>query len=1262
MALPQLRRLQELSRSGIRLVRALSRSPARMLRGPDSRYGGVAAIVAFVFLGFVFILYPAPIPILFLGVVLGLLSALVAMGLVLVYRANRIVNFAQGDIGGVAAILASSLIVGPKWGFFPAALAGLLLALVLGALTDLAIVRRFAKAPRLYLTIATVGLQQVFAGFELALPRLFDYDIAPQPPLPFKFRFDWFPMTFNAGHLLILVVVPLIAVGLAAFFRYTDIGIAIRASAERADRAALLGVPVKRIGTMVWVIAAGMSALGVLLRLPIQGVAIGQVLGPSLLLRALAAAVIGRMESLPKTLGAAVALGVIEQAVFFETGRTIIADAVLFFVILAALLLQRQSKMSRAEDIGASTWTVTREVRPIPRELQRVPSVRMMVMGTAAAVGVFLVVAPLSMTGSQVNALGLGAIWAIVIISLVILTGWAGQISLGHLAFMAFGASVAGRLAQEGSPFFFNLFVAGVVGAMVAIAIGLPALRIRGLLLAVTTLAFALTTGTFFLNPTGEFIPWLVPDFSRRVLRPIIGGKFDLESERAFYFLVLIAFALVLGSVRRLRRSRTGRVLIAIRDNERAAQAYGVSALRAKLTAFAISGFIAAFAGGLWVYHQHGVSGTVLETPSNIKIFSMGVIGGLGSIPGAVLGSGYLSFVDNSPYTTTPITRLFATGAGVLIVLMVIPNGLGGLLYDLRDGLLRFIARRKDIIVPSLLADVRTEQEDTFRPPSPAAGGDETRNDILVIRDLDVAYGKTQVLFGVNFHVENGEIVALLGTNGAGKSTLLNAVSGLLPKERGSITYDGRDITKFGPTETVKQGIVLMPGGKAIFPTLTVEENLRLASWLFKKDTDYTKRATAQVLEYFPILSERWHQKAGNLSGGEQQMLALGQAFIAQPRILMIDELSLGLAPLIVERLLEIVRQIHAAGTTVVLVEQSVNIAITLARRAVFVEKGEVRFDGPTADLLARPDILRAVFLRGTAAVAGDGKRKKSSKLRTAPFVARCEICGHEHGVVLEVQDLALSFGGVVAVEDVGLSVREGQLVGMIGPNGAGKTTVFDLISGFLPPQRGRIVLDGFDITELPPDARAFSGLGRSFQDARLFPAMTVRETIAVALERHVPVRDPLAAALMSPAVKVSERQVDKEVERLIDLVHLDAYADKFVDELSTGTRRVVDLACTLAHDPRVLLLDEPSSGLAQRENEGLAALLLDIRDRTGAALVVVEHDIPLITSIADELVALDLGRVIARGSPDEVINHPAVVESYLGSSEEAIMRSGSRG
>jgi ABC-type branched-subunit amino acid transport system ATPase component/ABC-type branched-subunit amino acid transport system permease subunit len=1217
---------------------------------------------------FVFVLYPVPISSLVVGLFTGSLSALIAIGLVLVYRANRIVNFAQGELGGLAAVLAASLIVGPKWGFFPAMLVGFGTALALGAVIEILIVRRFAKAPRLLLTVATIGIGQLLSFATLGLPRLFDYDTAPQPPRPFgSFRVQWFPNTFTGGHLLIALIVPAVCAGLAVFLRRSRFGIAVRASAESADRAALLGIPVARLNTLVWVLAAGLSGLAVLLRMPIQGVAIGQTLSLSLLLRALTAAVIGRMESLPVAFAAALGLGVLEQAVFFETGRTVVVDGVLFAIIIVALLVQRRGGVERARDLGASTWQALREVRPIPRELAATREVRLSkVVAAVVALGV-LVLYPLHMQGGDVYTLSVAVIFGMLMLSLVILTGWAGQISLGQLAIAAIGAATSATLYFQGKDFFVCVGVAGLAGAALAVALGVPALRIQGPFLAVTTMAFAQATRTFFLNR--EFFPWLVPDPNRLFLRPVVFDKFDLESEHSFYYVALAGLLVTVASVSRIQRSRTGRALVANRDNTRGAQSYGISPVRAQISAFGLSGAIAGLAGGLYAFAFRGISATLVTPESSVLLLAVGVIGGLSSVPGALLGTTYLAFVLFSSLTREPLTQFLASGVGLLAILLLAPGGLGGLLYDARDRVLRRLALHRGIHVPSLVADARVGDDSSLRDAAEAAfdlaPGSLTAipdDALLVVRDLEVAYGKTQVLFGVDFHVSRGEMVALLGTNGAGKSTLLSAVCGLVRPNAGTITFDGRPIGGAHPQDTVAAGVVLMPGGKGVFPTLTVAENLQLASWLFRDDPEQVRAATDQVLEYFPVLRDRWDQKAGNLSGGEQQMLTLGQAFIARPRLLLIDELSLGLAPIVVEQLLGIVRAIHANGTTVVLVEQSVNVAITLADRAVFLEKGEVRFDGPTADLLHHPEILRAVFLEGaTAAPKTSARLVATSSNGHGPFTANCDHqCGRDRPVALQLHGVSTTFGGVRAVNGVDMAVHQGQILGIIGPNGAGKTTVLDLISGFVTPTEGWVQLHGVDVTALTASDRAEQGLGRSFQDARLFPSMTVRQTIATACERHVDVRDPISPFVLSPAVKLSERAVAAEVDALIELMHLQAYADKFVGELSTGTRRVVDLACTLAHRPSVLLLDEPSSGIAQRETEALEPVLIDIRDKTGAAMVVIEHDMPLITAISDELLALELGAVVACGPPDEVLRDPRVVEGYLGTTEETIMRSGS--
>jgi len=523
---------------------------------------------------------------------------------------------------------------------------------------------------------------------------------------------------------------------------------------------------------------------------------------------------------------------------------------------------------------------------------------------------------------------------------------------------------------------------------------------------------------------------------------------------------------------------------------------------------------------------------------------------------------------------------------------------------------------------------------------------------LLQVEGVDAAYGPVQILFGLDVEVAEGEIVALLGTNGAGKSTLFKCITGLLPPSRGSIRFRGEELVGRPTDEIAELGVVMMPGGKSVFPTLTVRENLRLATWLKRRDKAAVREAEERVVALFPRLGERIDQLAGNLSGGEQQMLAIGQALVPDPGLLLIDELSLGLAPTIVGQLIEVVRQVHATGLTVVVVEQSINVALTLAERAVFMEKGEFRFTGPTQELLERPDILRSVFISGGAPTGpGDAPAPPAPTVRTPPAL--------DAPVILECAGVTKRFGGITAVDGVDLELRRGEILGLIGQNGAGKTTLFDCVSGFLPIDSGRVRLGGEDITDLAPHERAARGLGRSFQEARLFPTLTTEETLAVARERHLRSRSVLADAFGQPAARSGDAEVARAVDLLVELMGLEAFRQKLTGELSTGTRRIVELACLLASDPDVIVLDEPSGGVAQRETEALGPLLQRVQAATGTSVLVIEHDMPLLAGICDRMVALELGAVIAEGTPEEVLAHPRVIESYLGTDDAAINRSG---
>jgi branched-chain amino acid transport system ATP-binding protein len=234
---------------------------------------------------------------------------------------------------------------------------------------------------------------------------------------------------------------------------------------------------------------------------------------------------------------------------------------------------------------------------------------------------------------------------------------------------------------------------------------------------------------------------------------------------------------------------------------------------------------------------------------------------------------------------------------------------------------------------------------------------------LLEATDLDVHYGKVQVLFGVSISVEEGEFLALLGTNGAGKSTFLKAVSNLSAVSSGRVLFAGEDITNLAPDKIAAKGLAHVPGGRGTLPDLTVEENLRLGGHLVRRDKAAFADGLDRAMALFPWMGERRRQLAGTLSGGEQQMVAIARALVLRPRMLMVDELSLGLAPVIVEELMGVLQQLNAEGITVLVVEQHATLAMEVSERVLFMEKGQVRFSGAGKDLLGRDDLLRSVFL-----------------------------------------------------------------------------------------------------------------------------------------------------------------------------------------------------------------------------------------------------------------------------------------------------------
>ena len=677
-----------------------------------------------------------PPGVIFNGIVGGMLTALIAVGVVLVYRSSRIINFAAVSIGALGAITFALLAYFTPLGWFVSAIAGVAVAAGTGYLVEVMFLRRFADAPRLVLTVVTAGLNSLLGLALLLIVTFLANKVRARAvrrvSTPFgHLHFKLAPLQFTGDHLA-AIVVPAIALGAIAWFlSRTSAGISIRAMAENRDRVALLGINVNRLSRVVWMIVGGLAGLSYVLIFDLSGQGgggSGIAIAPAAFL---AAAVIARMQDLPEAAAAAVALALVERGVTWGFTSPAYVDGAMFAIVIVALLAQRRVLQRVAESLSGS-WAGTEEARPIPPELTALASVRRGVRRLWIASGLIVLGLPWVLSPSQTRVLDEVAVLAVVGVSLVILTGWGGQISLGQMGFAGFGGAVGSTLyATYHWPFLLATLVAALSGAALAVAIGIPALRVRGLFLAVATFVFAIAVRSLVLNH--DLVPgkWIMP--TERVNRPALFG-FGGEDERTFFYFCVAGLLLAIYLAVGLRRSRTGRVLIAMRDNERAAQSFGVNLTRTRLLTFALSGFMAAYAGMLYAVMARGVAAANFGAGPSLEVFFMTVIGGLGSLAGAVTGAVYLALNRLLPDFGSfglvgRFARLLITpGAGVVLVLMFFPRGLAGdVLYRMRDAVLRRVAARHRLYVPSLLADYRREDRATERHPLPKRADDEGR-------------------------------------------------------------------------------------------------------------------------------------------------------------------------------------------------------------------------------------------------------------------------------------------------------------------------------------------------------------------------------------------------------------------------------------------------------------------------------------------------------------------------------------------------------
>jgi branched-chain amino acid transport system permease protein len=687
----------------------------------------LGAVIAYV------VLYPLPgsplperIPfgVVAQGVIYGTSYALVAMGLILMYRTTRIVNFAYGAMGAMPGSLTVGLFLAKGVNYWLAILVGVAVGVATGAGVELLVIRRFTSSSRLVLTVATIGLAQILGAIGLGI------GVALGTPVflgnidtPLSGSFFVRPYPIRGDHLLLLGAAPLILAGLGWFLLRTDAGRAVRAAAENEDRALLLGVPVRRLQTIVWALAGGLATITYVVKVPFAGVTPDPSLSATTILPGLAVAVIARFQSLPVALCAGIGLGIAEWTIRWNVTAESVFDVTFLVVILAALLLRRDHS-SRAET-GESSWDGAGILKPIPAVLRRVPEVRYAGVAFGVVGGFAVVLAALTAPRSTVVLMSFAVVWALVAVSLVVLTGWGGNISLGQFGIVGVGAMTAGEVMLHWNlDLFLGLLASIAVGALVAVLIGLPALRIRGLYLAVTTIAFAVALDSYFLNPVN--FPGLVPS---SILPPVLWKRFDLHDQRPTFFFCLGVLLLAVAAVRAVRGSRAGRAIIGTRDNERAAGAFAIPTTLVKLQTFVLSGCIAGLAGGLYVVVLAGAGQNTFHPRMSIEVFSFAVIGGLGSIAGAISGVLLFRVLDyvlgtyvSSQWAT--ILRLSLTGGGLLFILYFLPGGLWQFVHRQRDDYLRWVAQRRGLLVPSLVADKRVVDE---------AGEDRPQDETAVI-------------------------------------------------------------------------------------------------------------------------------------------------------------------------------------------------------------------------------------------------------------------------------------------------------------------------------------------------------------------------------------------------------------------------------------------------------------------------------------------------------------------------------------------------
>lgn len=898
------------------------------------------------------------------GALHGLGYALLAIGLMLVYKIARFINFSHGALGVVSALVLGKLVLDydvPYWVAFVMALST---AAAVGLFVEVVIVKRLFREARVKLTVASIAVSQVlFPLVTLDSLRPNERALLTEGyPLPWDIHVELGSYTLTSSDVLTLLCVSVAGAALIAMFRYTKIGLQIRAVSANIEAAELAGMSTRRVSMVAWMLAAVLSGTTAILlasstsNLEIEG------LGAGLMTRALAAALVGQMVNLGHAVAGGVALGVFEQLVFDQTQRGGITELLVFCVMLG-LLLWRATSLTRITRRSEEEFDLAPAIPPLPADLARaswLPVGRKLVVAVPLLVAVLLPFLPWAGTYSRTFLFTQILIYAIAGYAVFVLVGWSGQLSLGQWALVGVGAYTTARMANAGHSLVLVMLVAGLVAAAAAVVVALPALRVRGVFLAASTLSFAVVAPGFLFGQR-----WVSGGDSSFVSVPVARMPFFGElTDRVLYHLTLAIFLVLAFAVARLRRSGAGLRILAVRDNARKAAASGISPQAVNMGTFAFSGFVSGVAGALWAYSNRTFDARSFPTDTSLILLALVLIGGLGSPAGPLLATLLIVGVP-LVFELGPVWMFISSGLVLLIVLIAVPGGLAMLLARVRDRLARAVDRSLTLAAPDAVAD--------------------TDGAVVRLEGIVVRFGGLAAVDHVDLTVARGEALGVIGLNGAGKTTLMECISGNVRPSEGRVLIKGRDVTHLGPALRPYLGVGRTFQDGSVFKGLTVMESVLVAleadsysdmlSPLVNAPWERWSRAqktakAEEVLAYLGLDAHRDHL-VSELSTGQRKLCDLATVLVREPDIIVLDEPTAGLlddeVTEVVGHLMRIREQLAPA---LVVVEHDMNVISELADRICVMEAGRIMTMGTTSEVFA-DERVRANYLGEHLVAAG---------------------------------------------------------------------------------------------------------------------------------------------------------------------------------------------------------------------------------------------------------------------------------------------------